>query len=116
MYAYKSNLQTLFLNNKCIQDQVNDNQSSSRDSRIFDVDITAQRKRRRKCTDFSASGMQYVKTDEAGGGDSEIDFRIECAECKFYELGKKYMNHKIAIRTRVKKRYGLGSLIMAFGV
>ena len=43
-----------------------------------------------------------IKFDEAGVGDSEIEFRIECAERKFYELGKKFMNHKIAIRTRVK--------------
>ena len=43
-----------------------------------------------------------IKLNEAGVGDSEIEFRIECAERKFYELGKKFINHKIAIRTRVK--------------
>ena len=43
-----------------------------------------------------------IKYNEPGVGDSELEFRIECAECKFYELSKKFMNHKIAIATRVK--------------
>ena len=38
-----------------------------------------------------------IKFDEAGVGDSEIEFRIECAEYKFYELGKKFIN-KHALR------------------
>ena len=43
-----------------------------------------------------------IKYNEPGIGDSEIELRIECAECKFYELSKKFMNHRIAIATRVK--------------
>ena len=43
-----------------------------------------------------------IKYNEPGTGDSELEFRIDCAESKFYELSKKFFNHKIAIKTRVK--------------
>ena len=41
-----------------------------------------------------------IKYDEPGTGDTETELRIDCAECKFYELGRQFMNHKIAIVTR----------------
>ena len=34
-------------------------------------------------------------------GDPEINFRIDTAESKFYEYGKKFMNHTISLKTRV---------------
>ena len=34
-------------------------------------------------------------------GDLEINFRIDCAESKFYQHGKKFMNHSISLKTRV---------------
>ena len=43
-----------------------------------------------------------IKYNEPGTGDSELEFRIDCAESKFYQLSKKFFNHKIAIKTRVK--------------
>ena len=38
---------------------------------------------------------------EFATGDTEINQRIESAECKFYEHAKKLMNYKIALTTRV---------------
>ena len=35
-------------------------------------------------------------------GDAEIELRIDSAEAKFYEIGIKIMNFKIALRTHVK--------------
>ena len=43
-----------------------------------------------------------IKYDEPSTGDSELEFRIDTAQNKFYELGKKMMNHKIHLATRVK--------------
>ena len=34
-------------------------------------------------------------------GDTEINFRIDCAESKFYQHGKKFMNHSISFKTQV---------------
>ena len=42
-----------------------------------------------------------IKYDEPSTGDSELEFRIDTALNKFYELGKKLMNHKIHLVTRV---------------
>ena len=42
-----------------------------------------------------------IKFDEPGTGDTEIELRIDCAECKFYQHSKKLMNKKIDIKTRV---------------
>ena len=42
-----------------------------------------------------------VKFDEPGTGDTEITSRIDMAESKFYEHGKKLMNFKIHLSTRV---------------
>lgn len=39
--------------------------------------------------------------NEYNTGDSEVNLRIDCAENKFYELGKKFMNHNINLSTRV---------------
>ena len=35
-------------------------------------------------------------------GDEELNLRVDSAESKFYSLGKKFMNHKIKLTTRVK--------------
>ena len=43
-----------------------------------------------------------VKFDEPATGDAEVELRIEMAENKFYELSKRFLNHKIHLRTRVK--------------
>ena len=45
---------------------------------------------------FRYLGCQ-IKYDEPGTGDTETELRIDCAECKFYELGRQFMNHKIGI-------------------
>ena len=50
---------------------------------------------------FRYLGCQ-IKYDEPGTEDTETELRIDCAECKFYELGRQFMNHKIAIVTHVK--------------
>ena len=42
-----------------------------------------------------------IKYDEPSTGDSELEFRIDTAHNKFYELGKKMMNHRIHLATRV---------------
>ena len=34
-------------------------------------------------------------------GDSEINFRVDSAEGKFYQHGKKFMNKSISLKTRV---------------
>ena len=39
---------------------------------------------------------------ESATGDTEINQRIESAECKFYEHAKKFMNFKINLTTRVR--------------
>ena len=43
-----------------------------------------------------------IKYDEASTGDSELDLRIDSSESKFYEVGKKILNFRIAITTRTK--------------
>ena len=48
---------------------------------------------------FRYLGCQ-IKYDEPCTGDTETELRIDCAECKFYEHGRQFMNHKIAIVTR----------------
>ena len=50
---------------------------------------------------FRYLGSQ-VKFDEPTTGDAEIELRIDSAEAKFYEIGIKIMNFKIALQTRVK--------------
>ena len=40
-----------------------------------------------------------MKFDKPGTGDTEIELRIDCAECKFYQHSKKFMNNKIDIKT-----------------
>ena len=42
-----------------------------------------------------------IKFNDPGTGDTEIELRIDCAECKFYQHSKKFMNNKIDIKTRV---------------
>ena len=42
-----------------------------------------------------------IKRDEESTGDEEIYLRIDCAEGKFYQLGKKFMNYKIALSNRI---------------
>ena len=44
----------------------------------------------------------HLKYNDLGTGNEEIELRIDCAECKFYQHGKKLMNRKINITTRVK--------------
>ena len=43
-----------------------------------------------------------IKYDEPSTGDAEINLRIDVTENKFYQLGKKLLNYKILLRTRVK--------------
>ena len=40
--------------------------------------------------------------DEPSTGNPELDMRIDAAHCKFYELGKNFMNQRIGLVTRVK--------------
>ena len=42
-----------------------------------------------------------IKYDEPTTGNAEIELRIDTAFCKFYELGKNLMNHRIGLQTRV---------------
>ena len=44
----------------------------------------------------------YIHFNQANTGDEEINMRIDSAECKFYAMGKKLMNYKIFLSTRVK--------------
>ena len=50
---------------------------------------------------FKYLGCQ-IKFDEPSTGKTELELRIDAAECKFYELGKKMMNFKIMLKTRIK--------------
>ena len=50
---------------------------------------------------FRYLGSQ-IRFDESTTGNEEIELRIDSAETKFYEIGKKIMNFKIALNTRVK--------------
>ena len=43
-----------------------------------------------------------IKFDEQNTGDEEIELRIESAESKFYETGKKLFNQKILLKTRAQ--------------
>ena len=43
-----------------------------------------------------------IKYDEPSTGDTEVELRINVAESKFYELSKKFLNHNIFLRTRIK--------------
>ena len=43
-----------------------------------------------------------IKYNEPSTGDAEINLRIDVAENKFYELGKKLLNYNILLKTRVK--------------
>ena len=43
-----------------------------------------------------------IKYDEPSTGKTELELRIDLAECKFYELGKKLLNFKIMLKTRAK--------------
>ena len=43
-----------------------------------------------------------IKYDEPTTGDAEIELRINAAESKFYELSKKFLNHGIYLKTRVR--------------
>lgn len=43
----------------------------------------------------------YVHYKQANTGDEEINMRIDSAENKFYAFGKKLMNYKISLSTRV---------------
>ena len=42
-----------------------------------------------------------LKFDEATTGDSELELRIDAAQAKFYELGKKIFNYRIQLLTRI---------------
>ena len=50
---------------------------------------------------FKYLGCQ-IKFDEPSTGKTELELRIDLAECKFYELGKKLLNFKIMLKTRAK--------------
>ena len=43
-----------------------------------------------------------IKYNEPSTGDNELEVRIDTAECKFYEIAKNLLNHKISLITRVK--------------
>ena len=43
-----------------------------------------------------------IKYDEPSTGDSEIELRINLAENKFYEMSRKFFNHKIYLKTRIQ--------------
>ena len=43
-----------------------------------------------------------IKYDEASTGDTELNLRIDGAESKFYSLGKKFLNKRIRVKTRVR--------------
>ena len=43
-----------------------------------------------------------IRYDQATTGEAEVNLRIDSAESKFYQHGKKFMNHRIHLTTRVK--------------
>ena len=43
-----------------------------------------------------------IHYNQPSTGDEELNLRIDSAENKFYSLGKKFINHKINLTTRVK--------------
>ena len=43
-----------------------------------------------------------IKYDEPSTGETEIKLRVDSAQCKFYELAKNLLNHRIMLQTRVK--------------
>ena len=42
-----------------------------------------------------------IKYNEHNTGDEELELRLESAEAKYYEIGKKLFNYKILLKTRV---------------
>ena len=56
-----------------------------------------------------------IKHDEDYTGDAEINLRIDCAEGKFYQLGKKFMNFNIALSTRIKLLHSLVRSRLTYG-
>lgn len=50
---------------------------------------------------FRYLGAQIHHTEHSTG-DTEINFRIDSAESKFYQHGKKFMNKRISLKTRVQ--------------
>ena len=56
-----------------------------------------------------------LKYDEPTTGDTELNLRIDTATNKFYELGKKFMNHRISLSTRVKVFNSLVRSRMTYG-
>ena len=43
-----------------------------------------------------------IKYDQPNTGDAEIELRIDCAESKFYQHSKKFINHSISLKTRTQ--------------
>ena len=54
----------------------------------------------------NVTSFQYLgccsKFDEPSTGNAEIEMRIDSSECTLYHYSKKFFNHKIAIKTRVR--------------
>lgn len=84
-----SKTKTMILNQQYLNSEYPTTISMLNDVRVENVQI------------FRYLGCQ-IKYDEPGTGDTETELRIDCAVCKFYELGRQFMNHNIAIVTRVK--------------
>ena len=54
----------------------------------------------------NVTSFQYLgccsKFDEPSTGNAEIEMRIDSSECTLYHYSKKFFNHKIEIKTRVR--------------
>ena len=44
----------------------------------------------------------HIRYNEASTGEAEVNLRIDSAESRFYQHGKKFMNHDIHLTTRVQ--------------
>ena len=84
----KSKTNTMILNNHLVSQHYPETIISIENTQIENVEL------------FKYLGCN-IKYDEPCTGDSELEFRIDTAHNKFYELGKKMMNHRIQLATRV---------------
>ena len=84
----KSKTNTMILNHHLVSQQYPETIISIENTHIENVKV------------FKYLGCN-IKYDEPSTGNSELEFRIDTAHNKFYELGKKMMNHRIHLPTRV---------------
>ena len=82
---------TLFSRNKCFKEKVDDNKSPNNWSGVPEINWKADGTDVENVELFRYPDCNS-KHNESSVGDSELEFRINYAEWKFYELGTKFLN------------------------